>query len=90
MNNQGWQCPKCLTLWAPKVEKCTQCSPVPCEPLYPPTCEPPYWVPYIAPYRVTPPVWGPITVTCTSTSCPKGYTYTVWNDSAVSVLSNTL
>jgi hypothetical protein len=83
--NQGWQCPGCKTIWAPTVQRCVQCSPVtvPCAPLYP---QPPYWLPYIAPYRVTPPPWGPITVTCTSTSCEPN-TYTVYNDPSVSVFA---
>lgn len=25
--NQGWQCPRCLTIWAPSVARCNTCAP---------------------------------------------------------------
>lgn len=75
--NQGWECPKCHTVWNPTVQKCAQCSPVavPCEPLYPPTGEPPYWryIPW------TPPTWEPLKITCITTGGVEGYTYTLYN-----------
>jgi hypothetical protein len=87
--NLGWQCPVCSTVWAPTVQKCVQCSPaaVPCEPLYPPTGEPPYWVYPTRWVPIAPPMWGPIIVTCTSTTSPKGETYTLYNDPGVSVFA---
>lgn len=79
--NQGWQCPKCLTVWNPSVQKCALCSPaaVPTWIGWPP----PYWYPW------TPPTWGPVTVTCTTTACPEGYTSVVYNDTGVSVFNTT-
>lgn len=27
--SQGWQCPKCQTIWAPHIPSCTTCLPPP-------------------------------------------------------------
>lgn len=84
--NQGWECPRCHRCWAPKVKKCKECKPVVAQSPapYTPWIIPytPYWVPYTTPAL---PTWGPIEITCTSTTSPEEIKYTVWNDSDPSV-----
>ena len=58
----GWVCPKCGQVYAPWVQKCEPCAPVPAVP----------WYPRVYPVPITTPAMDPYTfikINCGGPSC---------------------
>jgi hypothetical protein len=81
--NIGWECPRCHTVWAPSVPKCS-CSVVEL-PVTPPTVVP-YWPGPTWPYVPTNPPWPswPLpNVTCEVPMAPGGILHNPLSDTKI-------
>jgi hypothetical protein len=74
VNNQGWVCPVCGTVYSPHVTKCERCRPKPCfirpDPSTPTPAEPPFKWPN-SPWRTLPDVVMQDPVMPTQCECSK-------------------